>query len=180
MKKIAFVILMAGLVAPLTAGEPKECSGECATACCTKETALKASALTKVQFKVSNISCETSCGELSKTIAALEGVKTQAVCGESHVATIEIEPSKTNPKTLYTALVKAGYEIEGQQLSVKVKGMTCGGCSAGLSKTLTSTKGVVQNEVCHESGTAKVLFDPTKIDSQQIAAVITKEGYSVE
>ena len=66
------------------------------------------------------------------------------------------------------------------EVTLKVEGMHCEGCSNTLSGVLRNTKGVVSNEVSLPDHSAKVVFDPTKVTAEEIIHnVQTKTTYTI-
>lgn len=187
MKKLIFSLLAVGLVGSVVADDKKVVAKDAAKAC-PKECPLgaapacadQAKGVTKVSFKIADVGCEESCGKLSKTIAGLKGVSGQAVCAKSQTASIDYKAGETCTKTLQASLIQAGFKVEGQEVALKVKDLHCEVGAAGLKSALTQVKGVKTGDVCMESGTVKVLFDPAQVESKDLVAVIAKEGYSVE
>ena len=64
-----------------------------------------------------------------------------------------------------------------QTLSFDVTGMTCGGCTGSVQRTLSKIDGVSQAEVTLRPGVATVVADPDRVSSAQIEAAITGLGY---
>ena len=64
-----------------------------------------------------------------------------------------------------------------QTLSFDVSGMTCGGCTGSVQRTLSKIDGVSQAEVTLHPGVASVVADPQRVTSAQIEAAITGLGY---
>lgn len=64
-----------------------------------------------------------------------------------------------------------------QTLSFDVSGMTCGGCTASVQRTLGTLDGVSHAEVTLRPGVATVVADPARITSAQIESAITALGY---
>lgn len=60
-----------------------------------------------------------------------------------------------------------------------VTGMTCDGCSKGLTKTLTAIDGVESASVCHKSGHASIVADNEKVSDEVLISAITEGGYQV-
>ena len=66
------------------------------------------------------------------------------------------------------------------EITLKVEGMHCEGCSNTLSGVLRTTKGVVSNEVSLQEHSAKIVFDPTKVSPEEIIHnVQTKTSYTI-
>ena len=67
-----------------------------------------------------------------------------------------------------------------QTLSFDVSGMTCGGCTGGVQRTLSKIDGVSHAEVTLHPGVASVVADPERVTSAQIEAAITGLGYEAK
>ena len=64
-----------------------------------------------------------------------------------------------------------------QSLSFDVSGMTCGGCTGSVQRTLSKIDGVSHAEVTLHPAVATVVTDLTRVTSAQIEAAITRLGY---
>ena len=64
-----------------------------------------------------------------------------------------------------------------QSLSFDVIGMTCGGCTGSVQRTLSKIDGVSHAEVTLHPGVASVVADPERVTSAQIEAAIAGLGY---
>jgi mercuric ion binding protein len=62
--------------------------------------------------------------------------------------------------------------------TLTIKGMTCGGCAAGVRIQLKKTQGVTAYEVSFEKGEAEVTYDPAKTTPEKIAASVSKTGFA--
>ena len=65
------------------------------------------------------------------------------------------------------------------ELSMKVEGMTCGGCVANVTKLLKAVDGVEQVTVTLQPGEAKVTFDPARTGPAVLRSTIEDAGYDV-
>lgn len=63
-------------------------------------------------------------------------------------------------------------------VTLKVAGMTCGGCVLGTRRALTRLPGVAKADVSYERGTAIVTYDPAKVTVPQMVAAIKTLGYT--
>ena len=64
-----------------------------------------------------------------------------------------------------------------QTLSFDVSGMTCGGCTGSVQRTLSKIDGVSHAEVTLRPGVATVVTDPARVTPAQIESAITQLGY---
>ena len=62
--------------------------------------------------------------------------------------------------------------------TLTIKGMTCGGCAAGVRIQLKKTEGVTAYEVSFEEGEAEVTYDPAKTTPEKIAVSVSKTGFA--
>jgi Cu+-exporting ATPase len=59
-------------------------------------------------------------------------------------------------------------------------GMHCPSCSMLIKMSLADLDGVVAAEVDHRTGMTEVIYDPTKLDDDQIVAEVIKAGYGAK
>ena len=64
-----------------------------------------------------------------------------------------------------------------EKVTLKVEGMTCGGCAIGVKKTLEKQKGVRKADVSFEKGQAIAEVEKGKVKPEELAAAVTKFGY---
>ncbi|MEW6292277.1 MAG: heavy-metal-associated domain-containing protein [Pseudomonadota bacterium] len=64
--------------------------------------------------------------------------------------------------------------------TIKITGMSCGGCTASVTKVLSETPGVAQAEVQLSPGQATVEFDPAKVTRTALCAAIEDAGFEAE
>ena len=63
--------------------------------------------------------------------------------------------------------------------TLKVKGMTCQGCVASVTRVLKAVPGVRDVQVTLEPGTAKVSYDAAQASVPALEAAIEDAGYDV-
>ncbi|HEY3131543.1 MAG TPA: cation transporter [Acidobacteriota bacterium] len=57
-----------------------------------------------------------------------------------------------------------------EKITLKVEGMTCGGCAIGVKKTLEKQKGVRKADVSFEKGQAIAEVEKGKVKPEELAA----------
>jgi len=134
----------------------------------------------KVEYKVDGLSCSACEKHLTKELTKLDSVKVDKVCSKSGAACLTFDASKVKKDQIYAAILKSGYKVKGELLTLNVKGMSCGACSKKVNTALTSLKGVKVDQVCHKSDHAVLTFDPKKVSEKQIIAAIDKTGFKVD
>jgi len=66
---------------------------------------------------------------------------------------------------------------EGTRITFDVDGMKCGACSSKISAALLEADGVTAATVDHDAGTALVVFDESKTNSEALLKIITGLNY---
>lgn len=66
-----------------------------------------------------------------------------------------------------------------QFVTLRVDGMTCGGCAADIEKALRAVDGVLEARVSYEKSEAWVRYDDRKLTAEKVRGVIDKAGYKV-
>jgi len=65
--------------------------------------------------------------------------------------------------------------------TLKITGMTCGGCAVAVKMAAKKVDGVAEVKVSYENGLAEVTYDPAKTTPEKIAEAITKNsGFKAE
>jgi len=60
---------------------------------------------------------------------------------------------------------------------LKIQGMHCGGCASTVKALLEREPGVKSAEVTFETGEARVLYDPAKVDERRLIGTVEQPGY---
>jgi copper chaperone len=65
------------------------------------------------------------------------------------------------------------------EAKMKVKGMTCGGCVASVTRVLKAIDGVEQVDVTLDPGQARVTYDPARTTVEVLGLAIEDAGFDV-
>ncbi len=66
-----------------------------------------------------------------------------------------------------------------ETITMNVKGMTCGGCVASVTRVLKAVPGVEDVAVTLQPGAAKVTFDSARTGAPALKGAIEDAGYDV-
>lgn len=64
-----------------------------------------------------------------------------------------------------------------QTVTLAIEGMHCAGCVRTVDHLLRKQDGVWETEVSLDAAIARVLFDPQRISSKQLADIVERAGY---
>lgn len=67
-----------------------------------------------------------------------------------------------------------------KELTFKVEGMSCTGCSRRIHSALMDTEGIEESDVSYEKGRAIVAYDPNRIGAEGIIERIEELGFEAE
>ncbi|MCL1860874.1 MAG: heavy-metal-associated domain-containing protein [Proteobacteria bacterium] len=63
------------------------------------------------------------------------------------------------------------------EITIKIEGMSCGGCVRNVTKTLEALSGVTGAEVSLEKACAVVQYDPALIDATAMRQAVEEAGF---
>ncbi|MGH2831117.1 MAG: heavy-metal-associated domain-containing protein [Actinomycetota bacterium] len=66
-----------------------------------------------------------------------------------------------------------------QRATLKIDGMTCGGCEQSLTKALERLDGVQVLDASHQEGTVVIEFDAERVGNDQITDAVEEAGYDL-
>ncbi|MBN2227548.1 MAG: cadmium-translocating P-type ATPase [candidate division Zixibacteria bacterium] len=69
---------------------------------------------------------------------------------------------------------------QAQELHLKIRGMHCAGCAIGIEKGLAKLDGIKRVQVNFATETARIDFEPDRLDSRRIVDTIAEIGYQAE
>ena len=66
------------------------------------------------------------------------------------------------------------------EVTIKVSGMSCGGCVRNVTGVLKALPGVTDAEVSLDEGQARVSFDPGAVSVDQLRQAVIDAGFDSE
>jgi mercuric ion binding protein len=113
------------------------------------------------------------------SVGAAAGLSLCDLCGSGDAGTTSVSAHAAYAATVGSswAADRTGRASELETVTLKVEGMTCGGCVIGVRKVLTRLDGVSKADVSYETQRAVVTYDPAKVTVQQMIAAIKTLGY---
>jgi copper chaperone len=67
-----------------------------------------------------------------------------------------------------------------ESIRIGIRGMTCDGCVASVTRVLKGIDGVERADVTLEPPEAKVEYTPGRVDAARLRSAIEDAGYEVE
>ncbi|MBC9070631.1 heavy-metal-associated domain-containing protein [Thauera sp. CAU 1555] len=63
------------------------------------------------------------------------------------------------------------------EVTIKVEGMSCGGCVRNVTGVLKALAGVSEAEVSLDGASARVSYDPAQVTPEQMRAAVEAAGF---
>jgi Cu+-exporting ATPase len=136
-------------------------------------------AAARLVLPVSGMSCAACAGRVEKALAASSGVASASVNLAAEQVAIGYDPGATGPGALAAAIVKAGYGVPEERVSLTVTGMTCAACAGRVERALAALPGVTGAAVNAASGIALVAAPRGVVPRSALAQAVTEAGYGV-
>lgn len=74
----------------------------------------------------------------------------------------------------------SGQAETAEWITLKVTGITCGGCAGHIQRALAEKEGVLDNEIRYPGDQVKVKFDTKRIMGEDVRQTIIALGYKAE
>lgn len=89
-------------------------------------------------------------------------------------------PDAFFPGPANKAVAAVAQPAQLQKVSLKIEGMTCGGCESSVNYALSTKEGVLEAKTSYEERMANVTYDPALVTHETLIKAIEEEvGYAV-
>jgi Cu+-exporting ATPase len=131
----------------------------------------------KAVFKVGGMTCAACASRIEKGLVRVEGVKEAAVNLAAEKASVTYNPSMVTLPDLMKKVEEIGYQVGKEKVHLKVSGMTCAACVAGIEKSLKKVPGVMSAVV--NLTTEKALVETAgEVPFVELQAAVERAGYT--
>ena len=132
-----------------------------------------------IALPITGMTCAGCAQSVETALSHADGVIKVNVNFPTETAHVTYAPDRVAAPDLIAAVEKAGYGVKESQAQVdlKIGGMTCGGCSSSVEKTLQNTTGVISATVNLMTEQAVITYDPDRITKQGLIDAVTNAGY---
>ncbi|CAN6476292.1 unnamed protein product [Victoria cruziana] len=134
-------------------------------------------------FKIGGIECATCASSIESSVGNLRGITNVAVSILQGQALIRYKPEFINVNEIKEAIEDSGFLVEmldSQDIAVcrlRIKGLACTSCSESVERSLMMIDGVKKVAVGLAIEEAKIHFDPTVTNPEQLIQAIDSAGF---
>ncbi|MGQ9811317.1 MAG: heavy metal translocating P-type ATPase [bacterium] len=132
-----------------------------------------------LRFPLKGLRCQACAVSVEKGLSDLPWIIAARVNLLTSTASIEYEEKKLDFSEIQRVIRSLGYEIpeDRRQTTLKIDGMRCATCAAGIEKALRSLAGVEDASVNLATASANVRFDTNLVGTEEIISAIAKAGF---
>src|ERR671918_1190817 len=103
--------------------------------------------IAQVMLPVTGMSCASCVRRVERALSEKEGVAEASVNFAAEKASVNYDPTTTNPDDLIGAIRDAGYGADVREANFSVSGMTCASCVGRVERALEKVPGVLEASV---------------------------------
>ena len=131
----------------------------------------------KAKIKISGMSCASCALNVEKSLNNLEGVDEAQVNLNAEEANVEYDSDKIELQEMENAVIKAGYGVINEKVTLKIGGMTCAMCVKAIEEVLSKLEGITDVYVNLAAERAYVTYNPKITSIQDMKEAIEDLGY---
>ncbi|HZQ09688.1 MAG TPA: copper ion binding protein, partial [Anaerolineae bacterium] len=136
-------------------------------------------ATTQITIPIVGMTCASCVAHIEGGLNNLTGIEKATVNLGSGKASVEYDPTRVSPQTMFDTIMDVGYQVGSAETTLHVSGMTCASCVAHIEGALNELDGVTKATVSLATNTAKVSYVPTVVTVAQMKYAIRDVGYDV-
>lgn len=143
-------------------------------------------------FKIKGMHCASCANTIEKTLKKVDGVKNASVNYANEKALLEVESSEFDSRKAKQAVKSIGYDLrvlsggsveafmggsDIKSLNLKILGMDSAHCAMVVQQAIKTLSGIEKVDVNYNNAHAKVFYDTSKVNQDEIRKVIGDVGY---
>lgn len=133
----------------------------------------------RISLPVDGMHCASCAAAIERRLRHEPGVDSAEVNVATQMAAIAYDEAQTTPRQLIAAVRDAGYEVDEQDTSFPVDGMTCAACVGRVEKALSRVPGVVDAVVNLATRMATITYLAGMTTPADLHAAVRDAGYGV-
>ncbi|ASJ07269.1 heavy metal translocating P-type ATPase [Thermococcus pacificus] len=133
----------------------------------------------EITLKVSGMTCAMCVKTIEMALKELPGVKDARANLGTETVLVKFDESEVGLNQIIKAIEDVGYTVvrERKDVVLKIGGMTCAMCVKTIEAALKELPGVLEASVNLGTETARVSYDPSVVDIEDIKKAIESVGY---
>jgi Cu+-exporting ATPase len=133
-----------------------------------------------LNLRLTGVETSVEAARLTKWLLERPDVFKAHVSSTTGTAHVVLEASDGAVTDLVRDLSRLGHAAGEERIDLKIRGMHCASCVAGIEASLLRTPGVIKADVSLGTESAAVEYVPSVADVESIRAAIESRGYGVD
>lgn len=130
-----------------------------------------------LSLPISGMTCASCVSHVESALKELPGVGAVVVNLATNKASLNYDPQKVTLADMQRAVEDVGYAVPTSELTLDIRGMTCGSCVAHVEEALKELDGVQEAIVNLGLGTARVTYIPGVVSTLGMKRAVRDVGY---
>lgn len=129
------------------------------------------------KIKISGMHCSSCALNLEDSLSRMDGVNEAKVNFSSNNAEIDYDSDRVNIADINKNIRDLGYDVQFDEVSLKIEGMHCASCSNNVERFLKKKDGIADVNVNLSMGKALVLYDKNLVSIDEMGETIEELGF---
>jgi len=135
--------------------------------------------LIKTRLPVQGMSCASCVAKIEEGLSELDGVEAAKVNFATKRADVTFDGKRLKIGDLITTVKDLGYDVDKEERTFPVRGMSCASCVEKVQKALSRVPGVIQAEVNFATEKAKVEYLSGDVSVKDLSQAVSYAGYEL-
>ncbi|MBW3551929.1 MAG: heavy metal translocating P-type ATPase [Gemmatimonadetes bacterium] len=131
----------------------------------------------RIEIPVTGMTCAACAARVQKGLSGATGVAEAGVNFATERATISYDPSEASAASLVEAVRRTGYGARVDELVLEIEGLEWAVSGEPVERELNALPGVVEAVVNIAAGSARVVYVPEAVATEDMARAVESAGY---
>ena len=135
--------------------------------------------LKHMDLPIEGMHCASCVLSVNKTFEKIEGVEEVDADLASNKLHITVNPKKISYEDMERLVRNLGFELHCDEMTLRIQGMHCASCTMNVENFLIRLDGIFDVKADLTSQSAKIRYDASKVDLDEIEKVIDSLGFEI-
>lgn len=135
--------------------------------------------LKSMDLPIEGMHCASCVLSVNKTFEKIEGVEEVDADLAANKLHITVNPKKISYEEMERLVRNLGFELHSDEMTLRIQGMHCASCTMNVENFLIRLDGIFDVKADLTSQSAKIRYDKSKVDLDEIEKVIESLGFEL-
>ncbi|MGX8694386.1 MAG: heavy metal translocating P-type ATPase [Methanobrevibacter sp.] len=135
--------------------------------------------LKSMDLPIEGMHCASCVLSVNKTFEKIEGVEEVDADLAANKLHITVNPKKISYEEMERLVKNLGFELHSDEMTLRIQGMHCASCTMNVENFLIRLDGIFDVKADLTSQSAKIRYDSSKVDMDEIEKVIESLGFEL-